>query len=221
MSHKSHSGHEGGHGKAHDLNLAKIVKSLHPDKINKINKAHNIAYQKAVHGYDPEEIEVKGYNELVEKATDFYKNLLGKKLGEKDEDTLRGEVTTLLNALYQKKGGIEYAVSLAKKGDLHEIFRAISSHFKEEEMHNYEEGIFAQIDPSDFDSHVEFVKQYQNAYKNIPGLPDDVVSKKPEELAPAWRALIHQHIQTVGAYEHTATKKKAHGGHDKKTGTHG
>lgn len=195
--------------------LDKITEDMDPDQINeKVELPHIKAHSKWGR---LGKISVSDYPEFRKEITEYmqhhHKEIYNTDMPDEIAFTRARDI--LANAFSEQTGGdrdkaFQFAYQRARKGRLGDIIRALAA--GEESMHrrSYTQHIFQQIDPLDFDAHVDLVNQYKSKYGSF--LPKELKQKSSEELAKDYTSLIEHHTNIVegakGKLEKYVTKKK-------------
>ncbi|MBW2972641.1 hypothetical protein KY359_06395 [Candidatus Woesearchaeota archaeon] len=173
--------------------LDKIVGDLDPGKIN---KKVELGHRKARNKYALKDVQIEDYNAFLKEATKYlqhhHKQVFGSDL---PEHVASGKVREALDQIYKKQGGIVGAYKEAKKGNMAKVIDSLADAMESEERSHYVQHVMNQIDPQDFDGHVQLAKQYKGKFGNL--LPKDLKTKSPEQLAHNYAALIDHHISVV------------------------
>ncbi len=187
--------------------LDKIVSDLDPDKINdQVELKHREARAK----HAVKNVKVDDYNAFLKEVTTYLKHHHKSVYkAELPEHMASGRVREILDQIYRKEGGMVGAFREAKKGNMAKVLDNLAEAMETEERGNYVQHVMNQIDPQDFDGHVDLVKQYVGKYGSL--LPKGFKSKSAEQLAHEYEGLIKQHIGIVEAAK-SSLKKYEPGG---------
>ena len=176
--------------------LDKITEDLDPDKINeKVVIPHITAH----HKYLPKlenKISVNDYEEFKKEVIAYTKHH-HKEVYKTDmpDDIAFARAQQFLEAAFKNKGGFLGAYQQARKGRLGDVIKALADTEAAQHQGSYKEYIMNQIDPLDWDEHVDLVKQYKSKYQSL--LPKELKQKSDEQLANNWKDLIDHHLETV------------------------
>jgi hypothetical protein len=194
-------------GKKPKYDLDKIVGDLDPGKIN---KEVEIKHREARNKYSLKSPKVEGYDKLMKETIAYLKHH-HKEVYKSDlpDHMISGMARQLLDEAFKKKGGIAGAQSEAKNGHMDRVLNAVADALESQERSNYVTHVFNQIDPQDFDGHVEIVDQYKSKFGSL--LPKDMKQKSSEELAHAYDQLIDHHVGIVEQAKSTLKKYKPKG----------
>ena len=173
--------------------LDKIMDELDPNKVNeKVELKHREARRK----YELKKSKVDEYDEFMDEVTKYvqhhHKEIFDSEL---PEHIASGRARRLIEAIYEKKGGLAGARDEARKGNMAKVLDGLASALESDERAHYVQHVMNQVDPQDFDGHVQLVKQYTSKYGEM--LPKDFKAKTPEELANQYEGLIKHHIDVV------------------------
>lgn len=173
--------------------IEKIVADMDPKKINKeVEMKHREARNK----YDLKNVKADGYDSMMKEAVKYVQHHHKETMkADMPEHMASGKVRMILDQVYKKQGGVAGALSEAKKGNMAKVLDSVADALENEERSNYVQHVFNQIDPQDFDGHVQIAKQYKGKFEGL--MPDDMKKKSAEELAKDYEGLIHHHISVV------------------------
>jgi len=173
--------------------LEKLADDLDPDKVNEKTAMPHL---KAHHAYKLEKISVVSYDDFREQITKYMKHHHKEVYKTDMPDEIAFErARQILEQMFEKEGGFIGAYKKARQGRLGEIIKALADSEEQQHRVSYVRHIFQQIDPLDWDSHVDLVKQYKSKYGSL--LPESLKQKSDEELAKDYQALIDHHVGVV------------------------
>jgi len=182
--------------------LDKIVGDLDPDKIN---EKVELSHRKARNKYALKDVQAKDYNSFMKEVTTYLKHHNKEVLkADLPDHIASGRAKQILDAIYKKEGGMVGAFKDAKKGNMARVLDNLAGALENEERSHYVQHVMNQIDPQDFDGHVELVKQYVGKYGQF--LPKDMKKKSNEQLAHEYESLIDHHINVVDQAKSTLKK---------------
>jgi hypothetical protein len=117
------------------------------------------------------------------------------------EDMAASEVQNILQQSYQDYGGYEgayYNARTGKAGGMTGILNAISRAMRERQEHDYTEHVLrTEIDPMNFDEHVELMKNYLDRFGG--SLPPSVRTRSAYDLARNYDTILRGHARVMSA----------------------
>jgi len=179
-------------------NIDKLTEDLDPDKINKeVEIPHITAHHKWLPKLE-EKVSVDDYADFREQIIKYMQHH-HKEIYKADmpDEQAFAKAHAILERFDDERGnkGFVGAYKSARQGRLGDVIKTLATFEELEHRKNYIENIFNQIDPLDWDSHVDFVKQYKSKYGQF--LHKRIRQRSDEELAKDWRPLIEHHAMSV------------------------
>jgi len=175
--------------------LDKLTEELDPDKINeKVELPHIRAH----HKYKLEKISITDYadfrQQIIKYMQHHHKEIFKTDMPDEIAFTKALEILKEFKDEAGNKGFIA-AYQSARKGRLGDVIKALAVAEEKEHSASYIHNIFHQIDPLDWDAHVDLVRQYKSKYGSL--MPKELKQKSDEELAKDYNSLIKHHIGIV------------------------
>ena len=179
------------------VDLDKLIEDLDPEKINEeIGMQHTDTRNK----YKIDNIKAESWDDFKKQIIDYVKHH-HKKIYKADmpDEMAYAKAREILDDMTDRRGNkIVFlgAYEMDRKGKLPKVIDQLADAFEGEHIHAYNQHVMEQIDPLDFDQHVELVKQYREKYEKF--LPKEMKKQSDEELARHYQALIKHHEDVVG-----------------------
>lgn len=182
-------------------NLDKLVDAISPKKINEKMEPH----KKAHNGYKLGKTDVADHDEFVKEIKAYVKHhFKSTDKADLSDDDAYSKARRLLESEFKDEGGYVGAYRKARDGDMKEVIRALAHGAQADAADSYVEHTMSQIDPLDFDAHVEIARQYIGKFKGL--VSGDLKTKSPEQLAHNYQGLI-RHLQSVKQSAESNLKK--------------
>jgi hypothetical protein len=213
----SGNGHGGGTKKSGSQNLADIVNALHPDKIA---EKVVIPHRKIRAGYKLTEVQLDDHEEFKKEISKYMQHhWKGWYKGELKEEDAFGHAKEILDAAFERQGGYQHAVGLAREGKLDEVIDALASTLENQAVNRYTSHV-TQTDPDDLEAQTDIAAAVMEKYK--PFLGKGKKMEDPKYFARNYKNLINVAAQLSASatqfekYEpkkgHAKAAAGAHGG---------
>lgn len=181
-----------------EITLAEILELVDDEAIA---EQVDIPNDEARQQYALERNTVDSYQEFHEEITRYYSHHMREVIGppEMPPYMASGSARDVIDREFRRQDGYERAYRNARTGrfggragSLDAICRAL----KEERQEKYIEHIFnTDVDPLNYEDHVELMRQYVQRFGNF--RPPQDQRRTPEDLARNYKDLIETHVQVV------------------------
>ncbi len=205
---KGHGAH-GDHDHASPLET--LVAALDPEAIGE----KVVAPHREIRGnYKIGKHQLKTHKDVSEEVAKYVQHhFKGAYKGELDSDEAYATGHQILERAFEREGGYQHALNLAKQGKVGEILDAIARFYESQSQQRY---ITAQLhkaaEPGDLEAQAGLVKEVFNKHKKRLGEHDDLLA--PEMFAQNYAQVVNEYLQGQRGIKETYGKKpKAHDPH--------
>ncbi len=193
-------------GKKKKLNISELVNALTEEELEKLHMDHT----EARNAFTIKRAKVEDYDDILDDAAEYlqyhHETVYGSKI---KESLLKGKLTQILDAVFNQQGGHKYAVELARKGKMHEVFDAIKQYHVHTDVQARKADILTAVDPEDYDTKLEVIREIKKGYKGALDMIKDKNGKPKYKdtaeglLVERWKEVLDDFAKYVGQAKKT------------------